>query len=306
MNNGLLTGMKILDLSHRLPGPLGGKVLADQGAEVIKVEDIKFKDPFIYGLFAEMDESFPAMYDELNAGKNILRLDFKDPETPKKIKELLKEVDGIIMGIPHKLRERLGVTDEDIKSVNRPIGVVELFASSKVTKSMHDINAMALSGLLALHVEGRDDDIVDPPYLPISGINFGVKAAFDLMCAINKARAKNQTIFAKSYLLESTEEIFGPFWPQATRNKMTKFLHNGRYPCYSIYKTKDGKYVALGAVEEKFWNRFCEIFSLDIPATLRFNPDERLFKKISKNLKALDQSEILKMTENEDICLSEV
>lgn len=306
MTNNLLAGMKILDLSHRLPGPLGGKVLADQGAEVIKVEDAKFKDPFIYGLFAEMDESFPAMYEELNRDKNILRLDFKDPETPDKIKKLLKEVDGIIMGIPLKLRERLGVTDEEIKSLNRPIGIVELFSSSKVTKSMHDINAMALSGLLALHVEGRDDDIVDPPYLPISGINFGVKAAFDLMCAINKAKSENKTIFAKSYLLDSTEEIFGPFWPQATRDKMTKFLHNGRYPCYSIYKTKDGKYMALGAVEEKFWDRFCEIFSLDIPATLRFNPDDRLFEKISESFKSLNQSEIIAMSENEDICLSEV
>ncbi|TDJ08760.1 MAG: CoA transferase [Deltaproteobacteria bacterium] len=306
MKNNLLSGMKILDLSHRLPGPLGGKVLLDQGAEVIKVEDLKFKDPFIYGLFAEMDESFPAMYDELNSGKQIVRLDFKDPETPNKIKELLDQVDGIIMGIPPKLRERLGVTDKDIKAQNRAIGVVELFASNKVTKSMHDINAMAISGLLALHVEGRNDDIVDPPYLPISGINFGVKAAFDLMCAICKARDENTAIFAKSYLLESTEEIFGPFWPKKTRDKMTKFLHNGRYPCYSIYKTKDNKYVALGAVEKKFWNTFCEIFSLDIPATLRFNPDKRLFQKISERFKSLNRSEIIKMSENEDICLSEV
>ncbi|RLA62715.1 MAG: hypothetical protein DRQ88_07055 [Epsilonproteobacteria bacterium] len=306
MKNNLLAGIKILDLSHRLPGPLGGKILADQGAEVIKVEDAKFKDPFIYGLFAEMDESFPAMYDELNSGKNIVRLDFKDPQTPDKIKDLLNEVDGIIMGIPPKLRERLKVTDEDIKAVNRPIGVVELFASSKVTKSMHDINAMALSGLLALHVEGRDEEIIDPPYLPISGINFGVKAAFDLVCAINKAKSENTTIFAQSYLLESTKEIFGPFWPKKIRGKMSKFLHNGRYPCYSIYKTKDGKYVALGAVEEKFWNRFCEIFSLDIPATFRFNPDQSLFKKVSDNFLKLNKSEILKMSENEDICLSEV
>jgi len=306
MKNNLLKGMKILDLSHRLPGPLGGKVLADQGAEVIKLEDAKFKDPFIYGLFAEMDESFPAMYEELNGGKDTVRLDFKDPETPNKIAEILKDVDGIIMGLPPKVRKNLKITDEDIKSLGRPVGVVELFASSKVTKSMHDINAMALSGLLALHVQGRDEDIIDPPYLPISGINFGVKAAFDLVCAINKARSENTQVFAKSYLLDSTEEIFGPFWPQKTRGKMTKFLHNGRYPCYSIYKTKDGKYVALGAVEEKFWNRFCEIFDLDIPSTLRFNPDERLFKKISENFLNLNQFEILKMSENEDICLSEV
>ena len=65
----LLKGKVILDLSHRLPGPLAGKVLADMGAEVIKVEDQKFKDPFIHGLFAEMDPSFPHWYEELNSNK---------------------------------------------------------------------------------------------------------------------------------------------------------------------------------------------------------------------------------------------
>ena len=61
-----LSGKTILDLSHRLPGPMAGKLLGDLGARVIKVEDKKFKDPFIYGLFAEMDNSFPIWYENIN------------------------------------------------------------------------------------------------------------------------------------------------------------------------------------------------------------------------------------------------
>ena len=72
-----LYGKVILDLSHRLPGPMAGKLLGDLGAKVIKVEDKKFKDPFIFGLFAEMDNSFPIWYENINKNKEIQKIRFK-------------------------------------------------------------------------------------------------------------------------------------------------------------------------------------------------------------------------------------
>ena len=59
----MLEGIKILDFTHRLPGPLAGKILSDMGAEVIKVEDIKHKDPFLSGMFSEFDQSFENWYE---------------------------------------------------------------------------------------------------------------------------------------------------------------------------------------------------------------------------------------------------
>ena len=65
----MLKGIKIIDFTHRLPGPLAGKILADLGAEVIKIEDVKHKDPFLSGMFSSFDQSFENWYEELNKKK---------------------------------------------------------------------------------------------------------------------------------------------------------------------------------------------------------------------------------------------
>ena len=111
IENKLLEGMTILDFSHRLPGPMAGKTLADLGARVIKIEDHVFKDAFIHGLFSEMDNSFPAWYEELNANKEILRFNLKDPQDHKKILSMAHAADGIIMGLPPKVRDAIGLNE---------------------------------------------------------------------------------------------------------------------------------------------------------------------------------------------------
>jgi crotonobetainyl-CoA:carnitine CoA-transferase CaiB-like acyl-CoA transferase len=97
----------------------------------------------------------------------------------------------------------------------------------------------------------------------------------------------------------------GIFWPNEDRNLgKTKFLHNGVFPCYSLYKTKDDKYIALAAVEEKFWLRFCEVFQIHTQLDRFYNQDQTLFNMLANIIGNLTQSEIAKLSESEDICLS--
>src|SRR6478752_630200 len=95
--------LRILDLTHRLPGPLAGKVLSDLGYEVYKIEDEKHKDPFLAGAFSEFDDSFEDWYKELNKDKKIIRLDFKSPEIKTVMKGYLKEADGVLLSLSPKL-----------------------------------------------------------------------------------------------------------------------------------------------------------------------------------------------------------
>ncbi|MBC7539543.1 MAG: CoA transferase [Bacteriovorax sp.] len=299
-----LTDLKIIDFSHRLPGPLCGKILSDLGATVIKIEDHIFQDPFLSGLFAQFDPSFISWYENLNAGKNILRFDFNSPEDQKIIHELVVSADAVIMGLPPKTREKLKITDHDL-SLKKPMVVIELLASAHEKKSMHDLNALAMTGLLSLFVAGQKDKIVDPPFLPIAGISFGHKAATDLLAAFIQATKKNQTQFVKTYLDQVTKEILGIFWPESDRQQgRTKFLHNGIYPCYSLYQTRDLKYVALAAVEEKFWNRFCEVFKIKSSHDRFYNKDQSLFELISNEIHKRTTSEIESLIKDEDLCLS--
>ena len=299
-----LVGMTIIDLSHRLPGPLCGKILVGMGATVIKIEDHVLKDPFLSGLFAQFDSSFVSWYENLNAGKQVLRFDFNSPEDQKKIHDLVVSADAVIMGLPPKVRAKFNITDQDL-TLNKPMVVIELLASATEKKSMHDLNALAMTGLLSMYVAGQNEKIVDPPFLPIAGISFGHKAATDLLAAYICATKKNQTQFVKTYLDQVTRELLAIFWPDNDRLLgRTKFLHNGLYPCYALYQTRDLKYVALAAVEEKFWNRFCEVFKVQSSLDRFFNLDRSLFELISNEICKYSTSEIAALIKDEDLCLS--
>lgn len=305
-----LSKLKVIDLSHRLPGPFAGKILADLGAQVIKIEDHEFKDPFLSGLFSSFDQSFISWYENLNQMKKIMRFDFNSPDDAKEIQEIVKGADAVIMGLPPKTRSKLSLEDKNL-NFNRPFVRIELLSSQKEKKSMHDLNALAMSGLLSLfvssetHEKGENPSIINPPFLPIAGISFGHKAATDLLAALYLAQEKKSSVFTETYLDEATEELLGIFWPKSDREaNRTRFLHNGSYPCYSIYQTRDHKFVALAAVEEKFWIRFCEVFSLPPHLDRFYCKDNLIFNQVALKMGALTQEEISQLIEKEDICLS--
>lgn len=301
----MLKNLKILDLTHRLPGPLAGKILSDLGAKVIKIEDQKHKDPFLSGMFSEFDDSFEDWYEELNKNKQVLRFDFKSPDIKNIIAEELKTADGLLLSLSPKLKEALGVDDESLKKFESSLAVVELEASKSHKKAMHDLNALALSGFLALHVAHEDAQIVDPPFFPLAGIAFGQQVATQLLANIIEAKDSKACVKTVSYLYETAESILHPFWSKNLQGqKRTKFLHNGAYPCYSLYRTKDGQYVALAAVEDKFWIDLIATFNVPLPLESRFNRDTASFQKVADVFAKLTSSEIENMTHNKELCLS--
>src|SRR5690606_4794267 len=180
------------------------------------------------------------------------------------------------------------------------------FSKRNLTRGMHDLNALADTGLLKLYVEGHKEPVLDPPFLPIAGITFGHKAATDLLAGLLKARHEQKPVFLESYLYEASEEILGPFWPKHCReHDETRFLHNGRYPCYSLYRLKDGHYAALAAVEEKFWQRFCESVGLTISSELRFHhADHSIFDQVAKAFAELNSDQVASLIRQHDMCLS--
>lgn len=299
----MLKGIKILDFTHRLPGPLAGKILSDLGAEVVKVEDEKHKDPFLSGMFSDFDKSFEDWYEELNRGKKIVRLDFKSPDIKDKIKDLLKGASGVMLSLSPKLKSNLGLTDEDLKQY--ALAAIDLEASSTHNKAMHDLNALAISGHLALHIEGEERSIVPPPFFPVAGIAFGQQVATEMLALILESKTQGKFVKSVSYLHDTAQRIFDPFWPKKIRaEKRTKFLHNGAYPCYSLYRTLDGQYVALAAVEDKFWIDLLETFPIALPLERRFETSPEAFKMVADVFGKLTAQEIESKSQNKELCLS--
>jgi alpha-methylacyl-CoA racemase len=303
--NKLLKNYTILDFSHRLPGPLAGLCLKTLGAHVIKVEDQIFGDPFLSGAFKEFDNSFIHWYEELNEGKEIKKIDFEHPQVKEHVAELLKKADGVILALPPKVKQKLGLDQESLQNLAKPIAVVELGASSTIKQSMHDLNALALSGMLDLHVHDRKEDVIDPPFLPVSGIAFGQNVATQLLAGILETYQTKKLSYSFCYLHDTTEQILAPFWPNEVRKMgRKKFLHNGIYPCYSIYRTKDNKHVAIAAVEDKFWDGLCQVFPIKLVGQQRFDTKKESFDHVASFFREKTSHEILEMTKGLDLCLS--
>lgn len=300
-----LKGFTFIDLSTRLPGPLAGNLIGGLGAKVIKVEDLQVQDPFNKGLFSEMDECFTEWYSSLNSRKEILRFDFKNQQDVEKIHEFIKGSDGVIMGLPPKVKKTLKLTNSDIELYNKPLCVIDLKASKTQVGSMHELNALALSGVLKLYVDGKKEKMLRPPFLPFAGISFGQKVGMDLLAGTLQAQREKRAVFISTYLFETNKEVFQPFWTETLQKKgRTKFLHSGLFPCYCLYRTKDNEYVALAAVEKKFWLKFCELFDLKIPPEKRFDKGEVIFSRISQRFLSLSKKEITDILSGNDICLS--
>lgn len=298
----LLSGIKIVDFSHRLPGPFGSYLLSNLGASVTKVEDNFFKDPFISGAFPKIDDSFSHWYQQFNKDKNIIRLDFKSSSIKDEIKELIENADAVILALPEKVISKLEIR-EALNNSTKNTAVLEMVASLDKSQShMHDLNAMAETGLLSLHIEGRDESFIAPPLLPFAGIAFGASLGIELLATLLRVKNDNKTIFHQVGLLDSTFNMFGPFWSEENRNQKS-FLHTGRYPCYGIYRTKDGHYIALAAVEDKFWDKFCELFNLGELNGFDTN-DNGVKKKLIETFSNLSLDQVISTTRNHEICLS--
>ncbi len=282
---------------------MAGKLLCDMGAKVIKVEDEKFKDPFIQGLFAQMDNSFPIWYENINKDKEILRVNFSDEKDQKQIQELCQRADGIIMAIPQKVQEKLGISIENLTKLEKPMAVVIPLASKEGINHMHDLNALALTGLLTLHAKTTIGDEIHPPFLPIAGINFGQKMAFDLLATMLKAKDTNKLEIIHSYLFESTQEVYGPFYTENLREH-NRFLHNGLYPCYNLYKTKDHDFIAMACVEEKFWKSFVDIFELNYTMEDRFDTSGKVYQELKDFILKLSSEEFSNKLGSHDICIN--
>ncbi len=299
----MLNGIKIVDFTHRLPGPLAGKILADLGAEVIKIEDSSHKDPFLSGMFSFFDQSFENWYEELNKKKQIIRLDFKDPDSKKVIRKILESAQGLMLSLGPKLKKNLGLEDQDLNALM--LAVVELEASSTHNKAMHDLNALAITGLLSLHVAHETSPIVAPPFMPIAGIAFGQQVATELLANMIEGMKTKKFVKSVSYLHDTTNQIFHPFWSKELRKqKRTKFLHNGAYPCYCLYRTADGDYVAVAAVEEKFWQDLQDTFSIGLPLEKRFETTNEAFDQVAGIFAKLTSDEIEIKAHNKELCLS--
>jgi alpha-methylacyl-CoA racemase len=284
---------------------MAGYLLALLGAEVLKIEDETHQDAFLQTEQTGLLGNFQDWYLEMNKDKKLTRLNFHDREIKSQITRLLSDADIILTGMPQKLSLKLGLDPASLVQINRPLVVLEVGASKDNQGSMHDLNALAAAGFLQLHVAEDSPSPLAPPFLPVAGISFGQQIALTALALHRQAQQEKKPIISQVYLFDEIKKVMGPLWSSKLRQqKQTKFLHNGAYPCYALYRNKDGDWLAVAAVEEKFWREFVNILKLPLSADDRFSTSSTTFQHVVQAIQALSTAELEGLLASKEICVS--
>jgi crotonobetainyl-CoA:carnitine CoA-transferase CaiB-like acyl-CoA transferase len=253
--------MKIIDLTWRLPGPLATYFLAKQGMSVVKFEDARHRDPFLKW---DWDRAFTDVYNAFQSVKDLRIIDFGDPADVAAMHEEIRTADAVVMSFPPRVEEKLGLTEEAIAREFTGVCFTRLGFRPGDDHSAHDLNTMAQSNLLKMHILDRTDPIVAPPFLPVTGMFFSYHIAMTVLATVLRQRSQSDPIQNWCYLQDAVDHAQEAYYPAIVQDRTpATFLHNGRFPCYNLYRTKDGGYLAVAAVEPKFWLKFRELTGLN-------------------------------------------
>jgi len=255
-----LRGCRVLDLSQYLPGPYATRLLADLGAEVVKIEP-PAGDP-MRSFISRDDDGLSPLYKQVNAGKTVVLLDLKSAGGAAAFAELVTAADVLLESFRPGVLERLGFGRERLAELNPRLVHCALSGFGQdgpaSQRAGHDLTYMALSGML--HSTGTVQTPVIP-FPPVSDYAGGEKAAAMILAALLKRERTGSGCFLDTSLFE-TILAWQSFGQAAARHGGSdhgrgRGLISGGAACYQIYPTADDRYVVLAALEAKFWHAFC-------------------------------------------------
>ena len=306
-----LKGIKILDFTRLLPGPFGTHFLSQMGATVTKVESPKRMD---YTRFeAPKIGKDAALFHTLNTSKEFLLVDYQSEEGYAQIVEEIKKTDVIVEQFRPGAMKSFKLDFDTVKAINPNIVYISVTGFGQTGayshKAGHDLNFIATAGLLDMNRDANGKPI-------IPGFQIGdIAGSYLLMNACTTGllaqRLQNKPQFVDVSLTDAALPFnaipFGML--QGGVNYHDAPTLSGAYINYDVYKCIDDKWIALGAFELKFWNRFCEIvdkehWKTDSHKTLHrdvFNKQE-----IIDLFKSQPRDYWIHLTKDEDICISPV
>lgn len=255
-----LQGYRVLDLSQYLPGPYATRMLADLGAEVVKVEPPS-GDPMRQFIFLDEDKISP-LYKQVNAGKTIVRIDLKSDSGCALFRQMLAAADVLLESYRPGVLDRLGFTRNALHSLNPTLIHCALSGFGQdgpyAQRAGHDITYMALSGMLS-HTGTPERPVA--PFPPVSDYAGGQQAAAMIIAALLRREKLGRGGYIDTSLFEAafSWQSFGlaGIGRPGRQLEPGQGLITGGLACYQIYQTADHKFVVLGALEEKFWAAFC-------------------------------------------------
>ncbi len=261
-----LAGLRVLDLTRLLPGPMATLHLADLGADVIKIEDTGAGDyaRSMGGGGAKAGENSP-IFKLLNRNKRALRLDLKHPDGVAVFQRLTLTADVVIEGFRPGVMDKLGIGYEALAKLNPRLVFCSISGYGQsgpyALRAGHDINYIGYAGVLdQIGEAGRAPAV---PNFQIGDLLGGALTPLvGMLAAVLDARATGR---GRHVDVAMTDAVLAhAVFPLASM--LARFaapprgadLLSGGVPCYGVYATADGRYMAVGALEWKFWELLCD------------------------------------------------
>ncbi len=255
--NALLDGVRVLDLTRLLPGPFATQFLAQLGAEVIKIEAPEGGD------YARTLS--PALFSQINRGKASVTLDLRDAQDVEAFRRLAADADVVIESFRPGVMDRLGCGYAALKAINPGLVYAALTGYGQTGPlrhtAGHDINYLAVSGVL--DQTGRGGDAPALSNVQIADLAGGaLTCAVGVLAAVIGARESGEGAYVDSAMLDGSLAL----QPVALAARATlgtapprgRDTLTGALPNYRVYRCRDGRYLAVGALEPRFFSRLME------------------------------------------------
>jgi crotonobetainyl-CoA:carnitine CoA-transferase CaiB-like acyl-CoA transferase len=253
-----LAGIRVLDLSQYLPGPYATLMLADLGADVVKVEP-PGGDPG--RLLPPLDaDGLSPLWKLVNAGKRVVTLDLKRAADAELLAALIARADVLVESYRPGVLDRLGFATARLAALNARLVHAALSGYGQTgpwrLRTGHDLNYMAIGGGLGASGPPAAPSFGCPPTADFAS---GVQTALAVAAALVGRARSGRGAFIDLSLTETVLAWQAPLLTWAERGPASRggLMLNGGAAYYQIYRTRDGRFVTLAAIETKFWQNFC-------------------------------------------------
>jgi len=306
--SGPLHGFKVVEMVGIGPGPFCAMMLADMGAEVIRIDKKR-------GPHAETHAVDPR-FDVLARGRRSLALDLKHPRGQQVALQLVAQADALVEGYRPGVMERLGLGPDKCLARNPRLVYGRMTGWGQIgplaQAAGHDINYVALSGML--NAVGRQHEPPPPPLNLIGDFGGGgMMLAFGIVCALLEAQRSKRGQVIDAAMTDGSALLgalmYGLKAAGRWRIERSANLLDGGAHFYDTYQCADGKYVAIGSIETQFYAELLRIVGIDDPEFQR-QLDSRLWPKLKERLtsvfKTKSRDEWCALMEGTDVCFAPV
>jgi crotonobetainyl-CoA:carnitine CoA-transferase CaiB-like acyl-CoA transferase len=272
---GLLAGVRVLDLSIWRPGPYATQLLAELGAEVLKVEPPGGDPMRLYG----------GLFAALHGDKRSVALDLKEPSDRDRALALARDADVVVEGYRPGVATRLGVGYEQVRAVNPEVVYCSISGLGQdgplADAPGHDLDYLAWSGALA-----PEGGAPVAPALPVADLAGGLAAAYAIGAALFRRARTGEGERVDVAMAGVLATWTGGVAPEVSGSEESGTDAQPRgVPGYGTFATADGGYVALGVLnEDHFWRPLCEALGLDDVAALDFGGRARRLDELQARL----------------------